>query len=207
MSIVDSEKNYQRPCCAMLKAQARSWRSLVDPNVCVELLDCMANNCVLLKEAGYSRVNVDEQSGQCYLLVDPTTTRQILNEVSETITLEGLIDYYALLNKVESCIAKNPLRQEIADNHALLLATIRTGEAKFGTVPPTIEKNPTQSPELLDNPKRFLDQPRLENSTQYDGVPPSQTAIPNDSSNASEQINRLQNQHHPKPAFNPRPQH
>lgn len=207
MSISDSEKNYKRPCCAMLKAEARSRRSLVDRGVCTELLDCMANHCVLLKEVGSSRVKIDEQYGQCYLLVDPTTTRQILNEVSETITLEGLIDYYALLNKIEAAIAKNPLRQEIADNHALLLAVIRKGEGRFGTVPPTIEKGPTESPELLDNPKAFLDQPRLADNPQFEGLPPTQTPIPNDSSRASEQVNRLQNQHHPKPAFNPRPQH
>lgn len=166
----------------------------------------MEKHCVLMKKAGRSRIKFDEQYSQCYLLVDPTTARQILNEVSETITLEGLSDYYEVLNKIESSIAKSPLLKEVADHYALLLASIRNGEKKFGAVPATVERSVTQSPELLDTRKFLMDHPRLADKPQFDGVPPKQTPIPNDNPNSSEQVNRLQHQHQPKPAFNPRPQ-
>lgn len=205
MNILSEETIYNRPCCAMLKRQAKLQPSLVDPEVCTELLSCIKNDCVLMKEVGNSRVNVDQQYGQCYLLVDPTAAREILNEVSETITLEGLTDSYDVLNQLESRLAKNPLRDEIIDHHTLLLATIRKGEAQFGAVPQTIEKSVTQSPELSDTQKFFLDQPRLADKPQFDGIPPTQTPITNDNPSAAEQVQRLQNQHQPKPGFNPNP--
>lgn len=204
-NILPDETIYNRPCCVMLREQAKSQRSLVDPAVCTELLSCVANNCVLMKEVGSSRVKIDQQYGQCYLLVDPTAAREILNEVTETITLEGLTDCYEILNQIESRLAKNPLRDEIIDNHAFLLATIRKGETKFGAVPQTVEKGVTPSPELSDTQKFFLDQPRLADKPQFDGMPPTQTPITNDNPSAAEQVARLQEQHQPKPAFNPRP--
>lgn len=190
----------------MLKNQNRVPQSLGDPAVCTELLECVERHCILMKTAGHSRVKFDEQYGQCYLLVDPTSVRQILNAVSETVTLEGLTDYYKVLNEIESCIAKSPLLKEVADHHTLLLAEIRKGERKFGAVPETVERSVTQSPELLDRQKVAMDHPRLEGKPQFDGVPPKQTPIPNDNPSSSEQVNRLQHQHQPKPAFNPRPQ-
>jgi hypothetical protein len=206
MTNLPSEQVYYRPCCVLLKEKSRSMQSLSDSATCTELLDCMERYCVLMKMVGQGRVKLDQQSGQCYLLLDPTSVRQILNEINETITLEGLTDYYEILNKIESSIAKSPLLKEITDHHTELLAAIRGKESRFGAVPVTVDKSVIRSPELLDRQKFLLDHPRFENSPQFDGVPPSQTAIPNDNSNAAEQVNRLQNQHQPKPAFNPRPQ-
>jgi hypothetical protein len=205
MAITHNEEISNKPCCALLREKSRSLQSLNDPAVCTDLLECLEKHCVLMKKTDYSQVKFDEQYGQCYLLVDPGSTRQILNEATETITLEGLTDYYDLLSKVESSIAKSPLLEEIADHHTLLLATIREGEKKFGAVPITIEKSVAQSPELMDRQSFLMDHPRLADKPQFDGVPPSQTPIPNDNPDSLDNVNRLQHQHQPKPAFNPRP--
>jgi hypothetical protein len=205
MAITDNEELYHKPCCSLLKEQSRLRESLSDPAVCTELLACMAKHCVLMKIAGDSKVKFDAQQGQCYLLVDPTSARQILNEVSETITLEGLTDYYDILNKIESSIAKNPLLKEVADHHTFLLATMREHEKKFGGVPLTIEKSAIQPSEGLERQKGFEDHPLLSGSPQFDGAPPSQTAVPNDNPSSVAEVNRLQLQHQPKPGFNPTP--
>jgi hypothetical protein len=201
-----NETAYDRPCCLLLKKTSKARSSLSDPKVCTELLACLSKHCVLMKQQDASRVKLDHTEGQCYFLVDPISTRKILNDVSETVTLESMTDYYVILNEIESAIAKNPLLKEIVDHFTEFLATLRSGERKFGTVPETIEKNIVQSPELSDNQKFVQDHPRLGDKPQFDGAPPSQTPIANENSKAVEQINRLQNQHQAKPAFNPRPQ-
>lgn len=200
------EEASRRPCCLLLREKSKALRSLNDPIVCTELLDCLSKNCVLLKQMGESRIKFDQTHGQCYFLVDPISTRKILDEASETITLEGLNNYYEILNEIESSLAKSPLLKEISDHFTLFLETLRSGEKKFGAVPPTIAKDITQSAELLDSRRILLDHPRLADKPQFDGIPPSQTPLPNDNPSSAEQVNRLQNQHQPKPAFNPRPQ-
>lgn len=200
------ETVYDRPCCLLLKKTSKAHSSLKDPTTCGELLACLSKHCVLMKQQDPSRIKVDHIEGQCYFLVDPVATRKILDEVSETVTLEAMTDYYVILNEIESAIAKNPLLKEIVDHFTAFLAALRSGEKKFGSVPETIEKNIIQSPELSDSQKFVEDHPRIGDKPQFDGAPPSQTAIINQNSKSSEQINRLQKQHQAKPAFNPRPQ-
>lgn len=206
MRILNHTKTNPKPCCAMLRLHRTPSASLQTPAACAELLTCLAKDCVMMQQVGASRVKVDEQYKQCYLLVDPTTTREMLNQISETVTLKGLNDYYPILNQIEASLAKNPLLKEIVDHHTLLLSTLREGERKWGIVPQTIEKQVTHSPELSATQAFLQDHPRLADKPQFDGVAPSQTPIANDNPSAIEQVNRLQHQHQPKPAFNPRPQ-
>lgn len=200
------EKTYHRPCCELLKAKTKAQGTLQDPSVCTELLACLQKHCVLIK-AGHSRVKLDTTQGQCYFLVDPVTTRKVLNEVTETITVEGLTDQYKILDELESNLAKNPLIQEMTDHFTLFLATLRSGESKFGTVPPTVEKSVIKSAELSEGQTITLPHPALEDKTQFDGVPPSQTPIINNNPSAAENVQRLQAQHQMKPGFNPHPYH
>lgn len=129
-----------------------------------------------------------------------------MNKVSETITVENLVDYYKILNDIETSLARNPLLQEIVENFTLFLATLRnSGEKKFGAIPDTVEKNVIQSAELSESPQFTEEHPRLESSPQFDGAPPSQTPIINNNPQGAAQVQRLQAQHLPKPGFNPKP--
>jgi hypothetical protein len=206
MKSIEKEKPYHKPCCKLLKKKSSAQGALDDPATCTELLECLSKHCVLMKQADPSRVKVDQEQGQCYFLVDPVSTRKALNEITETITLEGLIDYYKILDAIESSLAKNPLLQEMISNFTLFLATLRSREQKFGSVPATVETSITRSAELSESQPMTLEHPRLEDKPQFDGAPPSQTPIINNNPSAAENVNRLQNQHQAKPGFNPRPQ-
>lgn len=199
----------KHPCCLLLKemaSRAPSVENLKNPDTAIALLQTVCANCVLMRMHGQTKTKLDfkKEIPDCYLLVSPESSQFLIDEVSKTISVEQLDEYVALLAKIYALLAQHPKADQIKAKFNAFLAELRSHESRFGKVPHTSMLTETTRHSLESGD--LLQQHPLLSSPQFDGVSdPKNNPDTKQNPQAPEEANRLQNQHHPKPGFNPRP--
>lgn len=199
----------KHPCCLLLKKTATrtsSVENLKNPDASINLLQTVCANCIMMQTLGHSNVKFDfkKEIPECYLLVSPESAQALIDEVSKTISVEQLDEYLILLAKVYAILAQHPKADQIKAKFNAFLAELRNHESRFGKVPYTSMLTETTRHSLESGD--LLQQHPLLSSPQFDGVSdPKSNPDTKQNPAAAEEANRLQNQHRPKPGFNPRP--